>query len=84
MPIITVHPIGPSVSGVRPGLGWDNPTRGLISPNYFRAAQLLDLNLGAGILKLLLGLFGFLFRDAFLDLAVNALEDLLGIFQAQY
>ncbi len=82
MPKFCMHPVGPSVSGVRPGLGWDSPTRGLISPIYFRAAQLLDLNLGAGVFEFLLGLFGLILGNGFLHIDRCAFHKLLGLFEA--
>ena len=43
----------------------------------------LDLHLGAGLLQLLLDLFGLFLGDAFLDGLGRALDDLLGLLEAE-
>ena len=44
---------------------------------------LLDRNLAAGFFQLLLGLFGIFLRDAFLDFAGCAFDQVLGFLEAQ-
>src|SRR5688572_22208850 len=50
---------------------------------HFAAADLLDRNGCAGFLELLLELFGVGLRQAFLNLAGDAFNQVLSLFQAQ-
>ncbi len=45
--------------------------------------HLLDLDFGAGSFELLLGFFGFLFLDAFLDLGTALFDESLGFGEAE-